>query len=96
MLGLRPLLHRAARGIAVSWLADRKLAIAGDHGVAIRSLDDGVPTISLEGATGLMIPRERPRCAPAETADEPPWEEPEPAEAAAGDEAVDAGVVDAP
>jgi hypothetical protein len=89
-------LERAARGIAVSWLADRKLAIAGDHGVAIRSLDDGVPPISLEGATGLMIPRERPRCAPAETQDEPTPDEPEPAEAGAGDEPVDAGVVDAP
>jgi hypothetical protein len=92
--GTRPL-ERAAGGIALEWLADRKLAIAGDHGVAIRSLDDGVPPILIEGATGLMIARERPRCAPAETQDEPAAEEPEPAEAGAGDEPVDAGVVDA-
>jgi hypothetical protein len=88
-------LERAAGGIALEWLADRKLAIAGDRGVTIRSLDDGVPPLRLEGATGLMIPRERPRCAPAETQDEPPAEEPEPAEAGTGDEPVDAGVVDA-
>jgi hypothetical protein len=87
-------LERAAGGVAVAWLADRKLAIAGDHGVAIRSLDDGVTPIALDGATGLLIPRERPRCAPAETGDEPPSDEPEPAEAGAGDEPVDAGVVD--
>jgi hypothetical protein len=88
-------LERAARGIALAWLADRTLAIAGDHGVTIRSLDDGVPPISIEGAEGLVIPRERPRCAPAEIVDLPVPDEPEPAEAAPGDEPVDAGVVDA-
>jgi hypothetical protein len=88
-------LERAAGGIAISWLADRTLAIAGDHGVAIRSLDDGVPPIAVPGATGLMVPRERPRCAPPETQDAPATDEPEPSEAASGDEPVDAGVVDA-
>lgn len=64
-------LERAAGGIAVSWLAERKLAIAGDHGVTIRSLDDGAPPIAINGATGLMIPRDRPRCAPTEPAEPP-------------------------
>jgi hypothetical protein len=91
-------LERAASGIALHWVADRKLAIAGDHGVALRSLDDGVAPLALEGATGLMIPRERPRCAPAEAEaeaeDEPQPDEPEPAEPGSGDEPVDAGAED--
>jgi len=88
-------LERAAGGIALQWLAERKLAIAGDHGVTIRSLDDGAPPISIDGATGLMIPRERPRCAPTELADAPA-DDPEPAEPGMGDEPSDAGVGDAP
>ncbi|MGH9885151.1 MAG: tetratricopeptide repeat protein [bacterium] len=82
-------LERAAGGIALVWIAERTLAIAGDGGVTIRSLDGAAP-IEINGATGLMIPRERPRCAPAEI-DEPP-SEPE----SAGDEPTDAGVADAP
>jgi hypothetical protein len=84
-------LERAAGGIALQWYAERKLAIAGDGGVAIHSLDDGA-RLAIEGATGLLLPRERPRCAPPDveddTADEPAGDEP------AGDEPVDAGVVD--
>jgi hypothetical protein len=90
-------LERAAGGIAVVWLAERKLVIAGDHGVTIRSLDDGIAAITIEGATGLMIPRERPRCAPVEPTDTP-VEDPDPTEPAASvssDEPVDAGVADA-
>lgn len=85
-------LERAAGGIALQWLAERKLAIAGDLGVAIYSLDGAAP-VAIEGATGLMIPRERPRCTPLPA--EEPSEEPEPAEAATGDEPPDAGVIDA-
>jgi hypothetical protein len=83
-------LERAAGGIALQWFAERTLAIAGDHGVSVRGLDDGAAAIEINGATGLMIPRERPRCAPTEI-EEPPGE-PEPA----GDEPTDAGVADAP
>ena len=89
-------LERAAGGIALAWLSERTLAIAGDHGVAIHSLDDAVPARVIEGATGLAIPRERPRCAPTETQE--PGEDPEPAEPAepaGGDEPADAGVTDA-
>jgi len=86
-------LERAAGGIALQWLAERKVAIAGDHGVTIRSLDDGAPPIAIEGATGLLIPRERPRCAPAEVSDAPEaaggtQDDPEPG----GDEPADGGV----
>jgi hypothetical protein len=86
-------LERAAGGIALQWLTERKVVIAGDHGVTIHSLDDGVPPIAIAGATGLLIPRERPRCAPVEPDKESP-DEPEPAEPAAGDEPADAGVDD--
>jgi hypothetical protein len=88
-------LERAAGGIALQWLTERTLAIAGDHGVAIHSLDDAVPPLPIDGATGLLIPRERPRCAASEPGDEPP-DDAEPAEAApgepTGDEPADAGV----
>ncbi|HET9624300.1 MAG TPA: hypothetical protein VFP84_23165 [Kofleriaceae bacterium] len=64
-------LERSASGIAVTWLAERRLAVAGDHGVTVRSLDDGVAPVAIAGATGLMSPRERPRCAPVSAADAP-------------------------
>jgi hypothetical protein len=86
-------LERAAGGIALQWLGDRKLVIADDHGVAIRSIDDGAPPVPLDGATGLVVPRERPRCAPVE-ADEVA-DEPESLEAPSSDEPTDAGVRDA-
>jgi hypothetical protein len=103
-------LERAAGGIALVWLTERTLAIAGDRGVAIHSLD-GAPPIALDGATGLAIPRERPRCASptagdADAAaeatdgaidgatDEAP-EDPEPSDPASGDEPSDAGARDA-
>jgi len=91
-------LERAAGGIALAWLTERKLVIAGDHGVTIRGLDDGVPTTVIEGATGLLSPRERPRCAPMEPEDPQPegaGTSRDDAEPAVGDEPVDAGVVDA-
>lgn len=75
-------LERAAGGVALAWLSERKLAIAGDHGVVVRSLDEGAPSITIEGADGLLTPRERPRCAPADARDVAPPEEPEPDEAA--------------
>lgn len=76
--GMREL-ARAADGIALSWVAERRLAVAGDHGVLIYSLDDTTPA-AVEGATGLIAPRERPRCAP-----------PEPGEPTEEDEITDAG-----
>ncbi len=103
-------LERAAAGIAIAWLTERTLAIAGDRGVSIHSLDDGVAPIPINGATDLIIPRERPRCAAPEPRDDAA-EDAEPAteagtetgieagaeaqEPAPGDEPPDAGVIDA-
>lgn len=86
-------LARAAGGIALQWLAERKLAIAGDGGVAIHGLDDAAP-IEIDGATGLGTPRERPRCTAPEPGDEA-TEDSESSDAPPGDEPVDAGVIDA-
>jgi hypothetical protein len=83
-------LERAAGGIALAWLGERTLAIAGDHGVAIHQLDGGGPPIAIDGASGLLVPRERPRCAPLDPGDAPA-EELDPVESASGDEPVDAG-----
>jgi hypothetical protein len=91
-------LARAAGGIAFTWLTERTLAIAGDRGVAVHSLDDGVAPIPIDGASGLVIPRERPRCTAPEPRDEAPEDteiEIAPSEPAAGDEPADAGVIDA-
>ena len=75
-------LERAANGLAVEWVGDRKLAIAGDHGVELVEL--GGKPAPLDGADGLTSPRRRPKCAAPEQAgsDEPPSDE--------GDEGSDA------
>jgi hypothetical protein len=65
-------LERAAKGLAVEWVSDRELAIAGDKGVAIYDLEAGTSAV-VEGANGLVAPRQRPKCTAAE---------PEPAEPA--------------
>jgi hypothetical protein len=100
-------LERAAGGIAIAWLTERTLAVAGDRGVSVHSLDDGVAPVRINGATDLIIPRERPRCAAPAPRDEAPddvepaTEAAEAAEAAEagqpapGDEPPDAGVIDA-
>ncbi|MGN6111370.1 MAG: hypothetical protein ACTHU0_40110, partial [Kofleriaceae bacterium] len=58
-------LERGAAGLAVEWVAERKLAIAGDRGVAIHDLD-GAPPFVIGDADGLVTPRKRPACAPVE------------------------------
>jgi hypothetical protein len=67
-------LERSAGGISLAW-ADRKLAVAGDHGVQLYGLDDA-PPVAVEGATALLVPRDRPRCAAPEPG-EPAPQEPE-------------------
>jgi len=93
-------LERAADGLAVEWLDDRRLAVAGDQGVTLVDLD-GKPPLSLAGADGLLAPRHHPTCTPPDPPDVeveptdpdvPPSEEADPAP---GGEPVDAGVVDA-
>ena len=82
-------LERASGGLAVEWFGDR-LAIAGDHGVAIVELE-GKRT-PIDGATGLLATRRAPRCTPASALpDEAISDEPDP-ESAVGDDATDAGV----
>lgn len=62
-------LERAIGGIAVEWYGERKLAIAGDHGVSIVVLGgDAVPLI---GADGLVTPRRKPKCSPEPAGEEP-------------------------
>jgi hypothetical protein len=63
-------LERAASGIAVEWYGERKLAIAGDHGVSIVALDGAAP-IALAGADGLATPRRKPPCSPEPVVEEP-------------------------
>lgn len=62
-------------GLAIDWVGDRAVAIAGDEGVNVREL--GGATTPLVGATNLVHPRFAPKCealpteAPAESDDEP-------------------------
>jgi hypothetical protein len=57
-------LERGKRGMAVEWIDDGHLAIAGDRGVAIFDLAAPTQPHVLEGADELVTPRVRPRCAP--------------------------------
>lgn len=70
-------LERATKGLAVEWVADRELAVAGDQGVAIYDLDAGTHR-RIEGARGLVASRQRPKCTAQEP--EPPDPEPDPDE----------------
>lgn len=63
-------LERGTGGVAVDWLAERKVAVAGDKGVTIVDLGGGAP-IALEGADGLLSPRRKPTCTPEPMIDEP-------------------------
>jgi hypothetical protein len=76
-------LERASHGLAVEWVAERKLALAGDHGVELIELG-GRPT-PIADADGLAAPRRRPRCVPEDATEPPPDEDP-----GVGDEAPDA------
>ncbi len=84
-------IERAKHGVALEWLSDRRLAIAGDAGVTLRDLQ-GAPALAIAGATDLIAPRRVPKCTPdVETAPDdaaPPPDD----DAAAGDEPSDAGV----
>jgi hypothetical protein len=80
--------ERAAQGLAVEWVDNRKLAIAGDNGVTIVDLD-GKPTVSVSGADGVAVPRHRPSCTPDTEPELLPPEDPDPPESAA--EPVDPG-----
>jgi hypothetical protein len=67
-------IERATGGIAVDWVAERKLAVAGDSGVTIVDLAGGAPT-PLANADGLLAPRKKPKCTPEPEDAEPPEDE---------------------
>jgi hypothetical protein len=69
-------LERASGGLAVEWLADHRLAIAGDRGVSLVDIDTGART-PVDNASGLAVPRRRPRCTAPEPDDPEPTDEPE-------------------
>jgi hypothetical protein len=56
-------IERAASGLAVEWVSDRRLAIAGDKGVALVNADGG-ERAAIVGADGLIPPRRLPTCMP--------------------------------
>lgn len=92
-------LERGA-GLALEWVSDRKLAIAGDTGVAIFDLDAQIhpasapKSVALAGADGLVAPRRKPKCTPeepdvvVEPVDEPAASDDEPASEEPGDAGV--------
>ncbi len=80
-------LERAARGLAVEWVGDRTVAIAGDTGVSLVELGGGPPR-PLPGAEALVSPRKRPRCPEPTVDDTPP--------VVTDDEEADAAVVEPP
>lgn len=81
-------LERATAGLAVEWITERALALAGDHGVELVEL--GGSPVAIAGADALTAPKRRPRCVPEQLgSDEPPPDE----DLGVGDEAPDAGVV---
>ena len=60
---------RASRGLAVDWIGERRLALAGDEGVTILELDGG-PQHALPGATDVLIPRAGRSCPDEKPSDE--------------------------
>jgi hypothetical protein len=70
-------LERAASGIALRWVASRRIAVAGDHGVSLYELPGGAP-LPIAGADGLAMQRRQPRCA-----EKVPSEDPAPSDAPA-------------
>jgi hypothetical protein len=57
-------LERAVDGIALEWHGERTLAIAGDRGVSLVSLDGSSAPLVLTGADDLFTPRRKSKCVP--------------------------------
>ena len=70
-------LATASKASAVEWIDDRRVAVAGDAGVAIYAIEGGAP-LALAGSTGLAAPAFRARCAAADSEPALPETEPEP------------------
>jgi len=75
-------LARAKRGIAIEWVGDARLAVAGDGDVVLAETSGAAKPIS--GADSLVTPRVRPRCL-ADSGSEAPATEEDPAEAGSDD-----------
>ena len=75
--------QRAKGGLSIAWLGDRRLAVAGDPGVALVDLGGG-PPIALAGADDLLARKRHPKCTPDDApVDEPAdLDEPEPGDSA--------------
>jgi hypothetical protein len=65
-------------GLAIDWMGNRAVAIAGDDGVNVREL--GGATTPLIGATNLVHPRFAPKCEALPTEEAPTETDEEPAE----------------
>ena len=59
-------LSRSVSGLAVEWVSDRELAIAGDDGVAIASISGSGSAAIVDGASALVGPLFTAKCAPLE------------------------------
>jgi hypothetical protein len=70
-------LERAIGGVAVGWLSDGRPVVAGDKGVSAFDPGSGGGSAPIEGADGLLAPRVRPRCTPADDDAAPPPEDPD-------------------
>ena len=66
-------LARDRRGLAIEWVSDTRLAIAGDHDVLLAQLGTAQPA-PIPGADGLVTPRVKPRCTPEPEPDVEPAE----------------------
>jgi hypothetical protein len=73
-------LERAKGGLALAWLDDAHVAIAGDHGVGIAELAGAGQPHPIAGADGLIAPRVRPRCTPEPAGPDEPGGEQDPAD----------------
>ena len=71
--------QRGDGGHALEWLADGRLAIADDRGLAIADVAGNQPTLSFDSAS-LLAPRHRSRCAPEPAENSEPASEPEPSD----------------
>ncbi len=71
-------LGAAAKGIAIEWVDETRVAIAADDGVAVVALDGTAQP--LVGATDLVTPRRLPSCAEVVVAEPTPAGEPDPGE----------------
>ncbi len=86
-------LERATGGLSIAWLGDRRIAVAGDHGVSLVDLGGAAP-VALADAEDLLAHKRRAHCTPDGAPPDEPTEpdEGDPGEPGAGSASGDAGV----